>query len=124
MLSDASQCCLTLTKHDQGAAQGIEDAAVLSTLLSHSTDLPNVVDVYQHLRKPRAERVHKIARNYRVTFTLGPGKEKNRRDKLMAQLSQASGDPDKPRKLAAEHWLDQYDAVADVRKLNHWLVQR
>lgn len=71
--------------------------------------------MYQSLRKARAERVHKIARSYRLTFSLPPGKEKEKRDKLLLQASQDLGDQNEPRRLPGEKWLDEHDAVAEVR---------
>jgi salicylate hydroxylase len=101
----------------QGAGQGIEDAAVLSELLHPSImaeDIATMTELYQALRKPRAEKVQRIAWKYREYFTVGDGPVQRRRDELFAKLEGGMGSEGQSRD---EAWLEEYDAVGEARSL-------
>lgn len=100
----------------QGAGQGIEDAAVLSELLHPSIraeDISRMTELYQALRKPRAEKVQGIAWKYREHFTVGDGPVQRRRDELLRRLEEGGTEG----QSRDEAWLEGYDAVGEARGL-------
>jgi salicylate hydroxylase len=102
-------CHPTLPHLAQGAAQAIEDAAVLGVVLSRCPDsIPESINkslrVYQKLRKERAETLVELAAVSGRALHLGEGAAKAERDKQFAALKEKKGAvPDK--------WAD-----ADVQK--------
>ena len=102
-------CHPTLPHLAQGAAQAIEDAAVLGVVLSRSPDsspesINKSLQVYQELRKERAETLVELAAASGRALHLGEGAAKAERDKQFAALKDKKGAvPDK--------WAD-----ADVQK--------
>lgn len=103
-------CHPTLPHLAQGAAQAIEDGAVLGEVLSQLPDLsgPSITKtllVYEVLRKDRAYALVDMAAANGRALHLGEGAEKEERDKQFAALKEKKGSvPDK--------WAD-----ADVQKL-------
>lgn len=102
-------CHPTLPHLAQGAAQAIEDAAVIGVVLSHCPDsspesINKSLRVYQKLRKERAEALVELAAASGRALHLGEGAAKAERDKQFAALKEKKGAvPDK--------WAD-----ADVQK--------
>jgi salicylate hydroxylase len=102
-------CHPTLPHLAQGAAQAIEDAAVLGVVLSRCPDTtPESINkslrVYQELRKERAETLVELAAASGRALHLGEGVAKAERDRQFAALKEKKGAvPDK--------WAD-----ADVQK--------
>jgi len=104
LLGDA--CHPMLPFMAQGAAQSIEDAAALASLLkSLPDDIPEALRRYEEIRKPRATRLQEASANNRTRFHLPDGPAQQARDQAMA----ASGD----RSIANIGWLYLHDA-ADV----------
>ena len=105
----------------QGAAQCIEDAAVLSELLSQTSstkDIPGLARKYEELRRPRAERVREYARKNGKNYTLSDGAEQKRRDEILqtsARKVVEKGGNVPFGDAAFAKWLDNYDAIKDVR---------
>lgn len=103
-------CHPTLPHLAQGAAQAIEDGAVLGVALSRLPDtMPESINkalrVYEKIRKERAEALVELAAASGRTLHLGEGAAKEERDKQFAALKQGDGKvPDK--------WAD-----ADVQRL-------
>jgi salicylate hydroxylase len=102
-------CHPTLPHLNQGAAQAIEDAAVLGVALSKlpSTDPESInkaLKVYEKVRKDRAELLVDLAAQSGRALHLGEGKAKEERDKQFAAVKQGGKVPDK--------WAD-----ADVQKM-------
>ncbi|KAF4630609.1 hypothetical protein G7Y89_g7535 [Cudoniella acicularis] len=103
-------CHPTLPHLAQGAAQAIEDAAVLGEVLSlcpssSPEDINKTLQVYEKLRKERAEALVEMAAANGRDLHLGAGAAKEERDKKFAALKEGKGTvPDK--------WAD-----ADVQKL-------
>ena len=100
-------CHPTLPHLAQGAAQAIEDAAVLSVVLSKCPDqspesINRALQVYQELRKGRAETLVGLAAASGRALHLGDGAAKEERDKQFAALKEQKGAtvPDK--------WADTY----------------
>ena len=105
LLGDAAHPMLPFMA--QGAAQSIEDAAVLTGCLAAAADAPAAALLrYEQLRRERTAKVQLAARHNAVVFHLPDGAEQQERD---ARLGEASGDN-------AEHrnaWLFDY-RVEDV----------
>jgi len=93
----------------QGACQAIEDAAVLSRLLSEATtdDAPAALRTYEAVRSPRAEKLQRLSRRMAHANHLPDGPDQEARDARFAEL--AADDTDR---LA---WLYGYDALAAGR---------
>jgi salicylate hydroxylase len=96
-------CHPTLPHMAQGAAQAIEDGAVLGVVLSPSRigdgkpeTIERALRLYETLRKPRAEALVELAAESGRAMHLGAGKAKEERDKVFAALKTGKGKvPDK-----------------------------
>ena len=103
-------CHPTLPHLAQGAAQAIEDAAVLGVVLSRLPDaspesINKALRVYEQVRKERAETLVELAAASGRALHLGEGAAKEERDRLFAASKKGDGPvPDK--------WAD-----ADVQKM-------
>lgn len=103
-------CHPTLPHLAQGAAQAIEDAAVLGEVLALVPDtspksINKALKVYEAVRKDRAETLVSLAAASGKALHLGEGQAKEERDKAFAALKEGKGPvPDK--------WAD-----ADVQKM-------
>jgi salicylate hydroxylase len=103
-------CHPTLPHLAQGAAQAIEDAAVLGVVLARmpnqtALSINKALRVYERLRKQRAETLVDLAAANGRALHLGEGVAKEERDKQFAALREGKGPvPDK--------WAD-----ADVQKM-------
>jgi salicylate hydroxylase len=108
LLGDA--CHPTLPHLNQGAAQAIEDAAVIGVVLSRLPDaspesINKALRVYEEVRKQRAETLVAMAAANGRAMQLDDGAAREERDKQFAALRQGKGPvPDK--------WAD-----AEVQKL-------
>lgn len=77
----------------QGAAQAIEDAAVLACVLSKpSTELMLAIEIYEQIRKARAEAVQSSAATTRKALHLPDGPEQQERDRKIQDASTGKGD--------------------------------
>ena len=92
----------TLPHLNQGAAQAIEDAGVLSVALAKLPDtssesINKALQVYERVRKRRAETLVDLAALSGKTLMLGEGEAKKERDKMFAAISkdQKGSVPDK-----------------------------
>lgn len=94
-------CHPTLPHLAQGAAQAIEDAGVLSVVLSKLPDtnaesINTALKVYEALRKERAYTLVEMAAASGRALHLGEGAAKEERDKQFAALKEGKGKvPDK-----------------------------
>ena len=108
LLGDAAHP--TLPHLAQGAAQAIEDAAVLAVVLSRCPDvraesINKSLRVYEKVRKQRAETLVELAAAAGRALHLGEGEAKAERDRQFA-LSKENGGP------VPDKWAD-----ADVQKM-------
>ncbi len=105
LLGDAAHPMLPFLA--QGAAQSIEDAAVLADAVSRcGGDLPAAFSTYEELRRPRTSRVQAQSAKQGRIYHLGPPASLAR-DIVLSALG--------PARLAARvDWL--YDAPAEVRR--------
>jgi salicylate hydroxylase len=107
-------CHPTLPHLAQGAAQAIEDAAVLGVALSLLPDTSAVsvnkaLKVYEKVRKERAETLVELAAASGRALHLGEGKDKEERDKAFAALKE--GEKGKGARVP-DKWAD-----AEVQKM-------
>ncbi|KAB8226870.1 salicylate hydroxylase [Aspergillus alliaceus] len=99
----------------QGAAQGIEDAAVLTLCLSLPLDIWTALMVYEHHRKTRAERIQDSATATGEILHLPDGEAQRRRDEAFR------GHGRNPDLWADSKWQDYMwgtDVIKDVSE--HW----
>jgi salicylate hydroxylase len=104
-------CHPTLPHMAQGAAQAIEDAAVLGAVLGQLPDgreesVNKALRVYEKIRKERAEMLVELAAASARNLHLGEGKAKEERDRQFEELRKKGGKATVPDK-----WAD-----ADVQK--------
>lgn len=115
----------------KGAAQTIEDAAVLGECLSRArsaVDIPSFVKAYETIRKPRAERVKAISLGNSKEYAYPDGPEQEARDKLYGQSLTAPKNGEKRQGVPTADstaafatqefsmWLFGYDVANDVRR--------
>ena len=115
----------------QGAAQAIEDAAVLGPCLeraSCSAEIPRMMAMYEQLRKPRADRIVAASNENGEIFHMVDETEQKRRNEAMAKGSlyimgtevdevKAEERQNLRMELASGRfhtWLFEFDAIADV----------
>jgi salicylate hydroxylase len=91
----------------QGAAQAVEDAAVLGACLRDATpaSVPQALQRYEQLRRPRATHIQLMSRGREEQNHLPDGPEQEARDGRLA-----SGQP-----LLDNAWLYGHDVEADLR---------
>ncbi|KAH8691430.1 FAD binding domain protein [Talaromyces proteolyticus] len=107
----------------QGANSSIEDGAVLGRLLKYVTsrdDLPQILDLYQELRKRRGEAVVREASKQRDDFHLPDGPLQQHRDTIFLSCLAKEPTANFPSRWTCptvQPWLYGYDAVAEVDKV-------
>lgn len=98
----------------QGAAQAVEDAAMLSHLLSSSSttrnNIPGVLKLYETARKARAEAIQGTANGNRDNLHMPDGKEQQERDRKFAQVFSGGENPDKWGDPAQQRFIWGWDA--------------
>ena len=104
-------CHPTLPHLAQGAAQAIEDAAVLGVVLDKLPDtsaesINKALRVYEQLRKERAETLVELAAASGRAMHLGDGEAKKQRDEQFKALKEGKGGP------VPDRWAD-----AEVQKM-------
>ncbi|KAI0017129.1 hypothetical protein F4780DRAFT_620102 [Xylariomycetidae sp. FL0641] len=106
----------------QGANSAIEDGAVLGLLLGsikNRDQLPQVLEIYQTLRKARGDAIVKETRKQREAFHMVNGPEQEARDELfLSQLGQELKAPFPSRWTCpdTQPWLFGYDAYREVEE--------
>ncbi|CAG8953109.1 hypothetical protein HYFRA_00003306 [Hymenoscyphus fraxineus] len=97
----------------QGASQCLEDAVVLSRLLSHAkhrSQIPNILKTYEGLRKPRVLKLKRRSEEMREMYCMKDGSIQEERDHQLRDHEPYSGyvipwmDPD------YQNWIYGYDA--------------
>jgi salicylate hydroxylase len=90
----------------QGAAQAIEDGAVLAACLAGAgrEDPVKTLRRYEELRRPRVTRLQEMSRANKVRFHLPDGPEQEARDAEWARAADRSPE--------ALRWLYDFDAGA------------
>ncbi|KAI5777577.1 hypothetical protein EDC01DRAFT_759834 [Geopyxis carbonaria] len=119
LLGDA--CHATLPYVAQGAAQAVEDGAVLGGLLAHVSradrnNLRPLLDCYEQLRKKRTTVVVKGSSHCRDIWHLHDGPEQEKRDATLLADEPVEGFPNRWRDPVFQKFLFGYDAFAEVDK--------
>jgi salicylate hydroxylase len=106
LLGDAAHAMLPFFA--QGAAQAVEDAAVLAVCLAgaSSASAPAALQRYEQLRRPRASQVQLMSRGREVQNHLDDGPAQEARDAALA-----SSEP-----LRQSAWLYGHDVEADLAR--------
>lgn len=118
-------CHPTLPHLAQGAAQAIEDAAVLGVVLSPKRiadgkpeTIHKALKIYEKVRKERAEALVELAAENGRNMHLGAGKAKEERDKIFAALKSGKGPvPDKWADADVQRMIYGVDVVEDAERL-------
>jgi salicylate hydroxylase len=100
----------------QGAAQAVEDAAVLGVALSKidsKDDIPAALKAYELARKDRAEKVQNTAGHTRTVLHMVDGDEQMKRDQAFANVAVGGENPDPWGDPAAQKFLWSFDAEED-----------
>jgi salicylate hydroxylase len=117
-------CHPTLPHLAQGAAQAIEDGAVLGVTLAPSriadaqpATINRALKIYEKVRKQRAEALVELAAENGRQMHLGSGKAKEERDKIFAALKAGKGPvPDKWADADVQRMIYGVDIVAEAEK--------
>lgn len=92
----------------QGAAQAIEDGAVLATCLTAAgaDDPAETLRRYERLRRPRVARLQEMSRANKIRYHMPDGPDQEARDTAWARANDRSPE--------ALRWLYEFDAGRDV----------
>lgn len=103
---------------------GLEDAAVLSELLTNATspsELPSAIQTYESLRRPRCDKVFILARAFGAAWSAKDPKRISQRNETWRRayedrhrLVKADGNAP-PGSPAFGEWLETYDVFETVR---------
>jgi salicylate hydroxylase len=101
----------------QGAAQALEDAAALAVCLSGASNVPTALELYEQIRKERAERIQNCAAGMRTVLHLPEGPDQVKRDEAI-RFAHARGTahPDLWADRSFQDWVWGYDVIEDSRK--------
>ncbi|KAG8162895.1 hypothetical protein KVR01_007373 [Diaporthe batatas] len=128
LIGDAAHAMLPHTA--QGVSQGIEDGLAISTALRWAMqreDLPSILQKWESLRKPRAEKMFDVGHKNISMFTLPDGPEQEARDQRLATTGltgkptdwkSVEMDENAPR-MSPEYtkWAMCYDVVVEVSRI-------
>ena len=115
LLGDA--CHATLPYLAQGAAQAIEDGAVLGALferIEHRSQIPDILTIFEQLRKPRTTQVVKGSSALRSIFHMEDGPRQRERDRQLTEHEPFEGYPNRWADPVFQQWLFDYDAFSEV----------
>lgn len=118
-------CHPTLPHLAQGAAQAIEDGAVLGVVLNpkriadcQPSTIKKALQIYEKVRKDRAEALVELAAENGRSMHLGSGKAQQERDKIFAALKTGKGPvPDKWADADVQRMIYGVDIVADAEDM-------
>lgn len=103
----------------QGAAQAFEDCAVLGVLFSKircKSQIPDVLSMYERIRKPRAREVRIRAREMRNVYGMKDGPMQQERDRQLVEHAPFDGYPNPLADPVLQKWLYGYDAIAEAER--------
>ena len=103
----------------QGAAQAVEDGAVLGALLDRiekPSQISDIVTIYEKLRKDRTTRVVKGSTALRDIFHMVDGPRQQERDRQLTEQKPFEGYPNPWADPVFQEYLFGYDAFAEVDK--------
>lgn len=115
LIGDA--CYPMLAYVPQGAAQAIEDSAVLAMVFNQTGDVQLALRVYEAMRKTRGERIAVSASTTRQSLHLSDGPEQRIRDEAIRNVGRAnSKNEDKSEKWRDTAWQDYVWGVDVMRE--------
>lgn len=103
----------------QGAAQAIEDAAVLAGLLSYlesKCQIPDILSIFERHRKDRTMKVKHRSSATRTINGMVDGPLQQERDRQLTEHEPFDGYPNPLADPVLSHWLFDYDAFEEVEK--------
>ena len=106
-----------MSSRAQGAAQAVEDGAVLGSLFERLTSpnqIPDLLTIYESLRKPRTTRVVKGSTALRDIFHMADGPRQIERDRQLLEEEPFEGFPNRWADPVFQRWLFGYDAEKEV----------
>lgn len=108
----------------QGAANAVEDAAVLAAALTKTSDIGLALRVYEKVRKQRAEAIQQSASVNQHSLHLPDGPEQQARDEAMKMAAQGQGqNPDKYADLEWQNFMWGTDVMKQTVEDWEELVQ-
>ncbi|KAI4157283.1 MAG: hypothetical protein LQ342_008427 [Letrouitia transgressa] len=131
LMGDAAHAMLPYLA--QGAAVGLEDAAALSALFMHLEDkvqIPDLLTIYERLRKPRAYEMKRRSRAMRDVNNIVDGPVQRERDRQLLQHKPFDGYPNPWADPVGQKWMFGYDAFREaeeaweVYKRGEWPLTR
>jgi salicylate hydroxylase len=119
LLGDA--CHATLPYLAQGAAQAVEDGAVLGGLLGKVTakdkdNLRPLLDSYERLRKARTTAVVKGSTALQNVFHMADGEAQQERDRVLLEDKPSEGFPNRWRDPVFQKFLFAYDGFKEAER--------
>ncbi|KAI1907207.1 hypothetical protein LOZ61_006277 [Ophidiomyces ophidiicola] len=117
LLGDA--CHATLPYLAQGAAQAVEDGAVLGTLfeqVENRSQLGDLLAIYERVRKARTTRVVRGSTALRDIFHMHDGKNQRERDRVLLTQAPFEGFPNRWADPVFQKFLFGYDARAEAQR--------
>ncbi|KAG8527881.1 uncharacterized protein KY384_006797 [Bacidia gigantensis] len=115
LLGDA--CHATLPYLAQGAAQAVEDGAVIGRLFEHikeRSQIPAVLKIYEELRKNRTTCVVRGSTSLRDVFHMEDGPRQRERDQQLLESEPFEGYPNPWADPVYQAWLFGYDAFREA----------
>ncbi|KAF7588351.1 hypothetical protein BBP40_005780, partial [Aspergillus hancockii] len=121
-ITSGDSCHPMLPYLAQGANSSLEDGAVLGGLLGHmksKSQLPEILRLYESLRKSRGEAIVRETFKQRNDFHMYNGAEQEKRDEIfLSQLGKEikGAFPSRWTCPEVQPWLYGYDALQEVEK--------
>lgn len=103
----------------QGAAQAVEDGAVLGALferIESRSQIADVLTMYERLRKDRTTRIVKGSTALRDIFHMVDGPRQEERDRQLTEHEPFEGYPNRWADPVFQEWLFGYDSFAEVAR--------
>ena len=97
----------------------VEDAAVLGALFSkmqNRAQIPEILFLYERLRKPRTKAVRERAQAIQKVYTLNDGPLQQERDRHLRELAPYEGYPNFLADPSLQRSLFGYDAIEEAEK--------
>lgn len=101
----------------QGAAQAVEDGAVLAALfarIERRSQIADVLLIYERLRKERTTRIVKGSTALRGILHMEDGEQQQERDRQLMELEPCENYPNRWADPVFQNWLFRYDADREV----------
>ncbi|KAB8304608.1 hypothetical protein EYC80_003984 [Monilinia laxa] len=111
----------------QGAAMAFEDAAALGVLFSKitsKTQIPELLRIYDTLRRPRALLCRNRSRDLRNIYAIKDGLEQEERDRLLLHEPSFDGSPNFLEDPFLRSWLYNHNAVEATEKVWHDYIKQ